>query len=177
MYYLLIPIALAGGYYLYTQRKLITLDERVKNAISQIGVQQNIRWDAITEIAKLIEKYSKQEHDSLVEAIDSHRGNVLLLNEAQEQQKSFGLVLEKVNYAIEQNPDVKSSELFANALKQLEEYDNNVRMSQQIYNDIATRMNTTIRQWPNSLVAEQLGISPCDYLTVDYSKIDLPNVL
>lgn len=174
MYYLLIAAAIAGGYYLYAQRKLVSLDERVKNAISQIGVQQNIRWDAITEMVRLIEKYSEAEHNLLMDSISSNRGEIVLANQAQEQQQAYGLVLEKVKTVAQEFPTLKSSELFANAMNQLNEYDNNVRMSQQVYNDIASRTNSAIRQWPNSIIAKQLGISAYDYIQVDYSKIELP---
>ena len=39
---------LVVGYIISTQRELVHLDELCKNATSQIAVQLNSRWDAIT---------------------------------------------------------------------------------------------------------------------------------
>ena len=35
------------GYFISTQRSLVNLDELCKNALSQIEVQLNSRWDAL----------------------------------------------------------------------------------------------------------------------------------
>ena len=53
---LLIIIVLAilvGWYFVSTQRSLVNLDELCKNALSQIEVQLNSRWDAVLALARL----------------------------------------------------------------------------------------------------------------------------
>ena len=41
--------------YIKTQRELVNLDEKCKNALSQIEVQLNSRWDALMSLAKLFQ--------------------------------------------------------------------------------------------------------------------------
>ena len=43
------------------QRKLVNAEELVKNAMSQIGVQQSSRWDALTGLVELLRSYNEHE--------------------------------------------------------------------------------------------------------------------
>ena len=52
---LLVVIALVvivGGYFISTQRSLVNLDELCKNALSQIEVQLNSRFDAVIDCSR-----------------------------------------------------------------------------------------------------------------------------
>ena len=52
---LVIILGIAGIVLLYifsTQRTLVKLDEMCRNAMSQISVQLNSRWDAVMDLAK-----------------------------------------------------------------------------------------------------------------------------
>ena len=51
-------IVIVGLYIYSTQRNLVDLDEKANNAISQIAVQLNTRWDAVTALVKLTEQYA-----------------------------------------------------------------------------------------------------------------------
>ncbi len=42
------------GYFISTQRSLVSLDEMCKNALSQIEVQLNSRWDALLGLAQVL---------------------------------------------------------------------------------------------------------------------------
>ena len=56
----ILALILIVGLYIYsTQRGLVDLDEKANNAISQIAVQLNSRWDAVTALVKLTEQYAK----------------------------------------------------------------------------------------------------------------------
>lgn len=70
---LLLIIMLALG--ISTQRQLVHSDELCSNALSQIGVQQTSRWDALTAIAKLTKDYSAHIYESLM-AVISKRQNI-----------------------------------------------------------------------------------------------------
>ncbi|MCQ2136611.1 MAG: hypothetical protein MJY67_06800, partial [Bacteroidales bacterium] len=44
------------------QRDLVNKDERCQNAMSQIGVQQSSRWDALTALVDLVKSYNEHEY-------------------------------------------------------------------------------------------------------------------
>ena len=58
---LIILVVVIGGYFLVTQRSLVNLDEMCKNALSQIEVQLNSRFDAVIALAKTAAQYAKHE--------------------------------------------------------------------------------------------------------------------
>ena len=51
------------------QRSLVSHDEMCKNSLSQIGVQQSSRWDALTAIAELVKSYNEHEYNTLRDII------------------------------------------------------------------------------------------------------------
>ncbi|MCQ2194958.1 MAG: LemA family protein [Paludibacteraceae bacterium] len=169
-------LVVIGGYFIATQRNLVALDERVKNSLSQIGVQLKTRWDAITLLAKMVEKYSKHEHDTLMDAIAARRSPIKTAGDAQTQQNACDQMLARINAVAEQYPQLRASELYTNTMNQINEYENNVRMSRQIYNDTATRLNSAVRQWPTSIVAGMLDFKQCEYLHVENDKTDIPTI-
>ena len=94
---LIIVIVLAVlviGYIITTQRELVHLDELCKNATSQISVQLNSRWDAITALAKTAAQYAKHESETLINTISERRiGNVTTAEQINEQQGAISQVL------------------------------------------------------------------------------------
>ena len=63
------------GYFISTQRALVNLDELCKNALSQIEVQLNSRFDAVVALAKAAAQYAKHESDTIIETIQARGGN------------------------------------------------------------------------------------------------------
>ena len=49
---IIVVAVIAIGYFISTQRSLVSLDEMCKNALSQIEVQLNSRFDAVVALAK-----------------------------------------------------------------------------------------------------------------------------
>ena len=94
---LFIIIALAilvAGYIISTQREFVHLDELCKNAMSQIAVQLNSRWDAITALAKTAAQYASHESETLINTIRERRqGNITTAEQVNEQQGAISQVL------------------------------------------------------------------------------------
>ena len=55
---IIVLVVLVGGYFVSTQRELVNLDEMCKNALSQIEVQLNSRFDAVVALAKTAAQYA-----------------------------------------------------------------------------------------------------------------------
>ena len=56
------------------QRKFVNAEEIVKNAMSQIGVQQSSRWDALTALVELIKSYNEHEYQTLRDVLAARAG-------------------------------------------------------------------------------------------------------
>jgi LemA protein len=161
------------GYFISTQRSLVNLDELCKNALSQIEVQLNSRFDAVIALAKTAAKYAEHESETIIKAVQARGGNSGTANTPaaiNEQSDLLGQMMGRLNVVFERYPELKASELYLEAQKGQKQYEENVRMSRMIYNDTATKMNRMVRQWPSSIVASMLHFDIKDYLKVDDEK-------
>ena len=162
------------SYFISTQRSLVNLDELCKNALSQIEVQLNSRFDAVIALAKTAAKYAKHESETIIQTAQARGGNSgapATTAEAINQQSSLlGQLMGRLNVVFERYPELKASELYENAQKGQREYEEHVRMSRMVYNDTATKMNRMVRQWPSSIVASLLHFDMKDYLKIDDEK-------
>ena len=68
-------VVIVIGYFISTQRSLVNLDELCKNALSQIEVQLNSRFDAVIALAKTAAKYAEHESDTIIKTIQARGGN------------------------------------------------------------------------------------------------------
>lgn len=158
-------------WFVSTQRELVNLDEKCNNALSQIKVQLNSRWDALLALAKSASAYAKHESETLIKTIQSRQTTeVRTAGDVNLQQTAFNEVLGRLMAVREAYPELKASDLFEKTMDGVKEYEENVRMSRMIYNDTATRMNRYVRQWPSSFVANLLHFDVKEYLNVDDQK-------
>lgn len=167
------------GYIISTQRTLVNLDEMCKNALSQIEVQLNSRFDAVVALAKTAAQYASHESETIIQTIQARSGNGPANTPAaiNEQSDLLGQMMSRLNVVVEQYPELKASELYIKAQEGQREYEEKVRISRMVYNDTATKMNRMVRQWPSSFVAQMLHFDLKDYLKVDdEKKKEYPNL-
>ena len=176
-------VVIVGGYFVSTQRSLVSLDELCKNALSQIEVQLNSRFDAVIALAKTAAQYAKHESETIIEAVQARGGNLAGAPAAgtpaaiNQQSDLLGQLMGRLNVVFERYPELKASDLYREAQEGMKQYEENVRMSRMIYNDTATKMNRMVRQWPSSIVASMLHFDQKEYLKVDSEeKRQYPNL-
>ena len=176
-------VVIVGGYFISTQRSLVNLDELCKNALSQIEVQLNSRFDAVIALAKTAAQYAKHESETIIQAVQARGGNLGNGNQPatpesiNQQSDLLTQMMGRLNVVFERYPELKASDLYKEAQQGMKQYEENVRMSRMIYNDTATKMNRMVRQWPSSIVASLLHFGLKDYLKTDSEeKKQYPNL-
>jgi len=168
-------LVIVGLYIFTTQRNLVNLDEKANNAINQIAVQLNTRWDAVNALVKLTEQYAKHEHDTIVETIAQRRQiNITTAEQVNEQQSVLGQIMGRLMAVSEQYPQLQAAGVYKDTMASIRGYEENVRVSRMVYNDCVTKMNRMVRQWPSSFVASMLHFGLREYLKADESKKDFP---
>jgi LemA protein len=171
-------VALLVLWVIGVQRKLVEKDELCKNALSQIGVQQASRWDALTALVELVKSYNEHEYNTLRDVI-AQRKNITgesTVAEAQAQEQVLTGLVRNINLVAEQYPELKANENYAKAMDSVNLYENQVRLSRMTFNDTVTKYNKEIRQFPTSLVAGILGFNTRDYLDEAVGKSDMPSM-
>lgn len=168
---IIVVAVIAIGYFISTQRSLVSLDEMCKNALSQIEVQLNSRFDAVVALAKTAAKYAEHEFDTIIKTVEArggHTSSASTTPEAINQQSDLlSQMMGKLNVVFERYPELKASDLYREAQQGQKQYEENVRISRMVYNDTATKMNRMVRQWPSSIVASTLNFTIKEYLKID----------
>ncbi|MEG1240734.1 MAG: LemA family protein [Oscillospiraceae bacterium] len=162
-----------------TQRGLVVLDENIKNAMSQIGVQLSSRFDALTALLDLTKGYAAHESETIIETIKSRRSVITAKSSPDEVVRQEGILSEalgKISMVSEQYPELKANESYQKTMDSVNSYEGMVRSSRLIYNDSVTKLNRKIRMFPVSLIAGALGFTQQDYLEEQAEKVDMPDM-
>ena len=171
---IIVLAVIAIGYFISTQRSLVSLDEMCKNALSQIEVQLNSRFDAVIALAKTAAKYAEHESETIIKTVEARGGNMPSAGATPEsinqQSDLLSQMMGKLNVVFERYPELKANDLYLEAQEGQKQYEENVRISRMVFNDTATKMNRLVRQWPSSIVASMLNFTVKEYLKIDDEK-------
>ena len=170
--------ALFVFWFIGVQRMLVSLDENVNNAMSQIGVNLTSRFDALTGLLDLVRGYNEHEYKTLSDVIKmrSSIGSHSKASEVDAQENIITEAMGKIMAVAEAYPDLKSNTNYQNLMNSLNDYETKVRQSRLVYNDTVTKLNRTIRMFPISLVAPMCGVFARDYLKAEESKSEMPSM-
>lgn len=161
------------------QNRLVKSDEICNNALKQINVQQISRFDALKALIKLTREYASYEADTL-DKIVKERKIVSSPNptaaDIDANEQALAAIGAKLIAVAEAYPDLKASANYQQTMKDIKDYEENVRLSRMTFNDTVTRFNQQVRMFPTSLVAGLLGFAKRDYLADDVSKKDYPEI-
>lgn len=171
-------VALIIVWFVSVQRKLVKQEEICKNSLSQIGVQQASRWDALTALAEMTKSYSEYEYKTLRDVIAQRRavsGNSTS-QDANAQENLITSAMTHIMAVGEQYPELKASETYVKTMDSINTYENQVRMSRMVYNDSVTKFNNLIRMFPSSIAASILHFTAREYLVENVGKDSMPSM-
>ena len=173
---LVVIIAVIFIYIFHAQRQFVSLEEKMKNAFSQINVQMKSRWDAVTNLVEMTKQFTKYEHDTLVDVISKRSAPVTTPAELAESEASLRSVVGRLNVVAEQYPQLGANTVFVKTMGDIKDYEEKVRLSRMVYNDCVTKLNMMVRQWPSSMVASMLHFTTHDRLPEDQTVVNAPSV-
>ena len=175
----LVILAVLVVWVIGVQNRLVKSDEKCNNALKQINVQQISRYDALKALIKLTREYASYEADTL-EKIVKERKIVSSPNptaaDINANEEALAAIGAKLIAVAEAYPDLKASANYQQTMKDIKDYEENVRLSRMTFNDTVTMFNQQVRVFPTSLVAGILGFAKRDYLADDVSKKDYPEI-
>ena len=160
------------------QRNLVSKDEKCQNAMSQIGVQQNSRWDALTALAELVKSYNEHEYNTLKDVIATRKpiNQNSSAADVEAQEKAMNELARQIDVVVERYPELKANENYRQAMESVNMYENQVRTARMVYNDTVTLYNRLIRMFPSSFVASIFHFDMREYLEVEKEKTAMPSM-
>lgn len=178
---MLIPIIVIIGalilFFISTNNKLVRSREAVKNAMGQIATNIESRWDALSSLISATKQYSEREAETLMDITRARSGITPAASpeDVAKDDELFSRALQGLNVVIENYPELKASGLYQSAMESIDKYENNVRMSRQIFNDTVTMYNRQLKVFPTNIIAGMLGFTEEEYFTATETKVDMPS--
>ncbi len=179
---LLIVMTLSGRY-----NKLVTLEEGVTTAWSQVENVYQRRADLIPNLVNTVKGYADFEQSTLTAVIEARAKatsttidptNLTEANLAQfqEAQQGLGSALSKLMVVVERYPDLKANQNFMDLQAQLEGTENRIAVERRTFNTTAQEYNTNIRRFPNNIIAGLFGFDKKAYFQSDAGAEKAPEV-
>ena len=179
---LLAILSLSGRY-----NKLVTQEETVTAAWSQVENVYQRRADLIPNLVNTVKGYADFEKGTLtavIEArakatsttIDPSNLTEASLEQFQQAQQGLGSALSRLMVVIERYPDLKANQNFMDLQAQLEGTENRIAVERRAFNETAQTYNTTIRKFPDNIIAGLFGFDQKAYFKSDAGAEKAPEV-
>lgn len=157
------------AYIWLTYNSLITLRERIKEALSGIDVQLKRRADLIPNLLETVKGYAKHEKE-VFENVTKARSMLMKADSLPDKAAADNMLtgaLKSLFAVAEAYPELKASENFKELQDELADTEDKVSYSRQFYNSNVLAFNTKIQTFPSNLIASQFGFKAYEFFEVD----------
>lgn len=180
-------VVLFIGLFIATGNTLISKQEAVNSAWSQVQNVYQRRMDLIPNLVNTVKGYAAHEKDTLQSVIEARNqatkidlGNApndpAKLKQLQQMQDSLGSALSRLMVVVEKYPDLKANENFRDLQSQLEGTENRITVERMRFNEAVQNYNTSIRLFPASVIAGMKGFTPKAYFEAQSGAAEAPKV-
>lgn len=185
---LIIFIVLIGAWTAYrSYNKMVTLDEGISSAWSQVENQYQRRADLIPNLVNTVKGYAEFEQETLTQVIEARAKatsvniNAENLNEqtlAQFQQAQDGLssALSRLMVVVEKYPELKANQNFLELQAQLEGTENRIANERMKFNETTKSYNVYTRKFPATIFAGMFGFEQKPYFEAAEGAEKAPEV-
>jgi LemA protein len=158
---------------------LVTKNESVKAAWSQVDIVLQRRADLIPNLVNTVKGYAQQEV-TVFSDIANARARLLSANTPADKIAANGQLdgaLGRLLAISENYPQLKSNENFLRLQDELSGTENRIAVERKRYNDTLQDYNTYIKQFPNNIFAGWAGFKPNDaYFAASEGSRAVPKV-
>ncbi|MFZ0760554.1 MAG: LemA family protein [Candidatus Sulfotelmatobacter sp.] len=177
--FLLLIAMLTFGQYVSVKNTLVSKNEAVKAAWSQVDIVLQRRADLIPNLVETVKGYAQQE---VTVFGDIAKARSALLSAGTPQQKiaangQLDGALGRLLLVVENYPQLKSNENFLRLQDELAGTENRIAVERKRYNDTLRDYNTYVQQFPNSVFAAYAGFKPNEaYFEATAGSREVPKV-
>jgi LemA protein len=165
---LLVAVPLVGGY-----NRLVSLEEGVKTAWSQVENVYQRRADLIPNLVETVKGARDFERDTLTAVVEARAkvGQVSFrtvptpgeMQQFQAAQDGLSSALSRLMVVVERYPELKATEAFRDLQSQIEGSENRITVERKRFNEAAQAFNTARRRFPTVIIASLFGFAEKPY--------------
>ena len=167
------------GQYVGVRNTLVTKNEAVKAAWSQVDIALQRRADLIPNLVETVKGYAQQEQ-TVFGDIAKARSALLSAGNPADKIKANGELdgaIGRLLVLVENYPQLKSNENFLRLQDELAGTENRIAVERRKYNETLEHYNAQIQRFPDKIVASIAGFSRNDaYFKTDPGARQAPKV-
>lgn len=156
----------------------VNLNQRVKEAESDIDVQLKRRADLIPNLIETVKRYVSHEREVL-EKVTQARTEVLSAKNLKDEIAADNLLTSalKTLFAVAENyPDLKANQNFLQLQQDLRDTEDKIMSARRFYNSVVMDYNTFLAQFPNNILRKIFGFKPSEFFDIAESEKETPKV-
>ena len=180
-------VAVLVIYCVSSYNSLVTQEETVGTAWSNVENQYQRRSDLIPNLVNTVKGYAaheKETFDAVVSArakatqmsIDIENLTPEKIEAYQKAQGAVGSALSRLLAVTENYPELKANENFQTLQAQLEGTENRISVERRKFNEVAKAYNTSIRRFPRNILAGMFGFEKRPYFEAQEGAEKAPEV-
>jgi LemA protein len=154
--------------------KMVTMDEAVKSAWSQVENVYQRRSDLIPNLVETVKGYATHEQETFTKVVEARAQATAAkidptnltpetLKQFQDAQGGLSSALSRLMVVVEQYPDLKANQNFLDLQAQLEGTENRITVARQKFNETTQAYNAYIRRFPPLITAAIFGFKKKAY--------------
>lgn len=154
---------------IYLYNRLVILNQRVKEAESDIDVQLKRRADLIPNLIETVKGYAAHEKE-VFEKVTQARSALLSAKTLKEEIEADNMLTSalKTLFAIAENyPDLKANQNFLELQRELRDTEDKIMSARRFYNAVVMEYNSSIQQFPNSILANLFNFKQAEYFELE----------
>ncbi len=166
---------------------MVSQDENVKGKWAQVENAYQRRADLVPNLVNTVKGAAKHEESTLTAVVEARaKATSVTINaddlseeniaKFQKVQDEFSGSLSRLLASVEAYPDLKANQNFLELQAQLEGTENRISTERRSYNEAVQQYNTTVRSFPNNLMAGMFGFKAKGTFTVAPGSDKAPTV-
>jgi LemA protein len=172
-------VLLVGGAYVSARNQMVTKNEAVKSAWSEVDVVLQRRADLIPNLVETVKGFAAQEQ-TVFHDIASARSALLGAKTPADKIAANGQLdgaIGRLLLIVENYPQLKSNENFLRLQDELAGTENRIAVERKRYNDTLQDYNTYVGLFPNDIFARWAGFQRNnDYFAAAAASREAPKV-
>lgn len=169
-----------------TYNGLVTKQQEVDAAWSQVENVYQRRADLVPNLVALVKNYQEYEQGTLIAVTEARAKKASAtsvnmesytesdLQNFQTAQDELGESLNRLIVSIENYPDLKASENYLTLQAQLAGCENRILTERQRFNEAAKAYNQSLRKFPGNIIANMFGFEKRPYFEADEGAEKVP---
>jgi LemA protein len=149
--------------------RLVRLRNRVENAWAQVDVQLRRRYDLIPNLVETVKGYASHERATFEEVTKARTAaqQARTVPEQAEAENFLTAAIGRLFAIAEDYPELRATENFQQLQGQLEDTEQKIAVSRQVYNDAVLTYDTALETVPTNIVGDMFNFEEKAYFEIE----------